>query len=515
MNFIREFIDYFIKQLPEIISFTGEHIYLTVITVVISVLVGIPLGISVYYYRLTSKIILSLANIIQAIPSLALLGFAIPLLGIGKLPSIVVVTLYSLLPIIKNTYIGINGIRPETIEAAKGMGLTKAQVLYKIQLPIALPVIMGGVRISAVTAVGVVTIAAFIGGGGLGYLIFSGIRTVNPYQILAGAIPACILALLVDLIFSKIESRLASRQPKKKKSNALRNSLILVAVVALGFGTYQGFLAPKYDITVASKDFSEQEILGHMLAEVIEEKTDLRVKRDLNLGGSSIVYEAIVNDHVDMYIDYTGTVFVSVLKNTPISNVDKVYKTISKDLKDKENLIVKKPIGFNNTFTLSVLPETAEKYNLKTISDLAKVSDKLTVSSTLEFANRKDGLKGLLKHYGMKFNKSIPIDGSSIFLALANKEADVISAYSTDGLIKKFNVLILEDDKHFLPPYYAVPIVRAETLEEHPELEDVLKLFDNLISSEEMQEMNYEVDELEKNPKNVARDFLKSKKIIK
>lgn len=192
-------------NLSTILTYTVEHIQLTVFSIIIAIVIGVPLGILVSYVKPFKKPVLGCANILQAIPSIAILGFLIPFLGIGERPAIFMVVIYSLLPIIKNTATGLSNINPEMVEAAKGIGLTKFQILARIKLPLALPVIMAGVRISAVTAVGLVTISAFIGAGGLGYLIYSGIRTVNNELIVAGALPACVLALLVDLILSLVE----------------------------------------------------------------------------------------------------------------------------------------------------------------------------------------------------------------------------------------------------------------------------------------------------------------------
>ena len=199
------FIQYLGSEYPQIISLLIEHLKLTAISVGLAILIGVPLGIFISYASKAGKPVLSIANIIQAIPSMALLGFMIPLFGIGTVPAVAAVVLYSLLPIIKNTYTGIESINPQTLEAAKGIGLTPLQVLTKVQIPMALPVIMAGVRIASVTAVGLMTMAAFIGAGGLGYLVFSGIRTVNNNQILAGAIPACLLALMVDFLIGLVE----------------------------------------------------------------------------------------------------------------------------------------------------------------------------------------------------------------------------------------------------------------------------------------------------------------------
>lgn len=194
------FMEFLRSRDDQIIQLLIEHIQLTLIAVGFSLLVGIPLGILIARYRKLSKPIIGLANIIQAIPSLALLGFLVPILGIGSKPAIIMVVLYSLLPIVKNSYTGLVNIDEDLLEAAKGMGMTTRQVLVKVQLPLATPIIMAGIRISAVTAVGLMTIAAFIAAGGLGYLVFSGVQTVNNNMMLAGAIPACILPLLTFMI---------------------------------------------------------------------------------------------------------------------------------------------------------------------------------------------------------------------------------------------------------------------------------------------------------------------------
>ena len=260
---------YFAQNAGQILKYFLEHIQLTGIAVCISLLIGVPLGIMICRLQKLSKLILGLSNVVQAIPSMALLGFLIPILGIGVKPAIVAVILYSLLPIIKNTYTGIRNIDKDIIESATGIGLTKWQILRKIQIPLALPMIMAGVRISAVTAVGLVTIAAFIGAGGLGFLVFSGIRTVNNNQILAGAIPACLLALVVDYIAGLVEKLVtpisiqetASRSKKDVKKNRKMQKIILVSCLVLigGLFTYNGLQGMRKEervLTVGGKDFS-------------------------------------------------------------------------------------------------------------------------------------------------------------------------------------------------------------------------------------------------------------------
>ena len=347
-----DFLEYIGNNIDQIISLLIEHIELTFLSVLLAIVIGVPIGILISYVKKINKPVLGVASVIQAIPSMALLGFAIPFLGIGTTPAIVMVVLYSLLPIIKNTYTGISNIDSNMIESATGIGLTKWQILVKIQIPLALPVIMAGIRISAVTAVGLMTMAAFIGGGGLGYLVFSGIRTVNNYQILAGAIPACLLALAVDYIIGIVEKLVTpislqkgsdlDKKLLKKKRFHQKIILVVTAIILIIIFGYTFFSSNKNDnaIVVGSKDFTEQNILCYMVSDAIKDKTDYDVVENCNLGGTQVCFEALKRGDIDLYIDYTGTVYGDTLNYEPITDIEKVYNTVKNDLNSKYNIKV-------------------------------------------------------------------------------------------------------------------------------------------------------------------------------
>ncbi|MFL0249660.1 glycine betaine ABC transporter substrate-binding protein [Clostridium neuense] len=520
------FINFTLDRKDQIFNLFLQHIELTVFAVVVSIIVGVPLGILITRVRKLSTPIIGIANIAQSIPSLALLGFLIPVFGIGSKPSIIMVVIYSLLPIIKNTYTGLINIDAPVIEAATGVGLTKSQILLKISIPLAMPIIMSGIRISAVTAVGLMTIAAFVGAGGLGYLVFSGVQTVNNYMILAGAIPACFLALFLDFVIGKVEGlvvpegiRIAKGEKikKRKKRNkkfdrVIAASLAIVVIVVSSIAIYNA--KNKKVIVIGSKNFNEQLVLGNMIASLIEHNTDYKVERKLNLGGTNVVFSAMKSGDVDLYVEYTGTGLVDIMKQNSISDKDKVYNTV-KDYFDKTyGMEWLKPIGFNNTYVLSMKKDIANKYNVNTISDLSKVSSKFTLGSTMEFLNRSDGYLGLQKMYNINFKNTKGLDGGLRYSALNKDETQVTDAFSTDGLIKKFDLKTLKDDKNFFPPYYAVPLVNKSTLNKYPKLKGVLEKLENKISDEEMRNLNYKVDSGEK-PEKVADDFLRSKGLIK
>lgn len=504
----------------QIVTLFLDHVKLTAIAVGLALLIGVPLGILISYVRKVSKPVLSVANVVQAIPSMALLGFMIPFLGIGTVPAVTAVVLYSLLPIIKNTFTGIENINPQTLEAAKGIGLTPFQVLTKVQIPLALPVIMAGVRIASVTAVGLMTMAAFIGAGGLGFLVFSGIRTVNNNQILAGAIPACFLALLVDFLIGTVEKlvtpislqkgdRVIKKKQRTRQKGILGAAALLTAAIILFTSVGQSTGSGRI-ITVASKDYTEQTILCHMVSDLIEARTDITVNRKPALGGTQVCFGAMKKGDVDMYIEYSGTAYSDTLQHPPIRDMQLVYDTAKAELKERYDIDVLSQMQFNNTYVMAVTQETAAQYQLKTISDFAKVAGKLKSGTVFEFTNRTDGLSGLQQAYGFQIGESLTLDGAPRYTALIGGEVDIIDAFATDGLLKKFDLVVLEDDKSFFPPYFAMPLVRADTLADCPEITALMDELGQYLTDEVMMELNYKVDELQLSPEQVAKEFLQS-----
>ncbi|NJP11295.1 MAG: ABC transporter substrate-binding protein [Leptolyngbyaceae cyanobacterium RU_5_1] len=274
------------------------------------------------------------------------------------------------------------------------------------------------------------------------------------------------------------------------------------------------FSSSSGDIIVASKDFTEQDILGELLAQQIETKTGLKVDRKPRLGGSYVCHQAILAGKIDAYIEYTGTA-ATVSKlfegQTIPSDRKTLYQQLRKRYAQAFNLQVLPGLGFENTFAIIIRSDDAKRYNIQTLSQAADYTPQWRAGFGYEFSEREDGLSGLVKTYNFKFSKSPQImDLGLIYRALIQQQVDVVTGNSTDGQIARLGLVILDDDKRYFPPYEAVPIVREETLKKHPKLRGAIAQLSGLISADEMQRMNYEVEGELRDVKEVVQEFLRS-----
>ncbi len=269
-------------------------------------------------------------------------------------------------------------------------------------------------------------------------------------------------------------------------------------------------------VVIGSKDFSENILLAEIFSQLVEAKTDIKVDRKLNLGGTFVCFEAIKKGDIDIYPEYTGTGLTAQLKIDVISDPDEAYKVVAEGFNKQFDIKWLSPLGFNNTYTLAVTDKVYKEYGVETFSDLAKISQNLIFGAEHEFFDRQDGYDGLVKKYSLKF-KGEPkkMNVSLKYQAIGNGDMDVTDAFSTDGAIKQYNLKVLTDDLGFFPPYYAAPIIRNSTLKKYPELEGVLNTLANVIDEASMTELNYKVDVEGKDVSTVAKDFLKEKGILK
>ena len=509
-------ISQLIKLLTEDFKFflnlTVEHILISLLAISIASVLGIILGIIISEYRKFSGLILGTVNILYTIPSIALLGFFITITGVGNTTALIALIIYALLPIIRSTYTGIITINPLIIEASEGMGSTKLQQLFKVKIPLALPVLMSGIRNMVTMTIALAGIASFVGAGGLGVAIYRGITTNNSAMTFLGSLLIAILALVFDFILGLIEKRLTNHKRTKYKINL---KVIILGLFIVIFGAYFSLNSKKdKTINIATKPMTEGYILGQILTELIEQDTDLKVNITNGVGGgTSNIHPAIVKGEFDLYPEYTGTSWEAVLKKEGSYDESK-FDELQKEYKEKYNLEYVNLYGFNNTYGLAVNKDIAKKYNLKTYSDLAKVSNNLIFGAEYDFFEREDGYKELQKVYNMNFKKQIDMDIGLKYQAMKDKKIDVMVIFTTDGQLAISDVVVLEDDKKMYPSYRAGTVIRSEILSEYPELKPVLEKLNNILDDKTMADLNYQVESEGKKPEDVAREYLQEKGLL-
>jgi len=496
------------------IELLSEHLLISFGALLITTIVGVLLGIWVFYSSQSRKFILPLVNFLYTIPSIAMFGLLIPLVGIGLKNALIVLVLYGLLPMVRNTFTGFTEVRTDIVEAAKGMGATKRQIFKDIYFPLALPSILAGLRITTVMLVALTGLAALIGAGGLGQAIFRGLNTMNTPMIVAGSLSISILAILSDQwvgIFEGRMIRVVSGNATKKQKLILYLNTITLAIVlaAAAIHTVPAQSRKADSITVASKPTSEQFILGEIIAQLIENETDLHVERKFGIGGGSVnIHPAMLNGELDIYVEYTGTAWMNVLKQPLPSNNHIDFSKLQKQYQSNYNLKWLGLLGLNNTYALAIPDSLARKYNIINCSDLGRHSQHFDFGAEFDFFERTDGYDGLVKTYNLNFASTHEMDINLRYNAIVEGKVNAIDAFTTDAKIKAQQLRTLVDDKNYFPSYEAGIVIRQETLDKYPELEILLTQLNQQINTETMMQLNYEVEVLKKDPHTVAKSFL-------
>lgn len=497
---MNEFFETLNSRRGELLTTLVEHIQLSFIALLIAVLIGVPLGILLTKTRKISEVVINIAAVLQTIPSLALLGLMIPLFGIGTLPAIIALVVYALLPILRNTYTGIVEVDGSLVEAARGIGMKTMRRLLKVELPIAMPVIMAGIRTAMVLIIGTATLAALIGAGGLGDLILLGIDRNDSSLILIGAIPAALLAIVFDVVLRVIQ-RLSY-----KKIIVTLSSVLLVLVLI----TTAPLLAQRGDsITIAGKLGAEPSIITNMYKILIEEETGYTVEVEDGLGKTTFLFNALQSGDIDGYLEFTGTVLGELTQEEPESNEEsEVYEQAKSSLEEQFDMTLLEPMDFNNTYTLAVKETFAEENDLETISDLNSIEDDINPGFTLEFNDREDGYPAIQEAYNLDFSNVRTMEPSLRYQAVNNGDINLLDAYSTDAELRQFDMITLEDDEKVFPPYQGAPLFTQDFIDEHPEIIEPLNKLGGQITDEEMQEMNYQVSVEDRDPSVVAEEYL-------
>lgn len=487
-----------------------QHIQLTVAALVIAALIAIPLAIWAENHRRYAEWLLQLTGLFQTLPSLAVLGLLIPVVGIGTPAALIALVIYALLPIFQNTYLGLTEVDQGVLDGGRALGLSRRQVLRRIQLPLAQPSIMAGLRTAVVLIIGTATLAALIGAGGLGDFILLGINRNNTDLILIGAFASAALALIGSF----------GVQWLAKIQHTWRR-IVLISLSVLFIGGSVAPLLPQKQapqtITIAGKLGSEPEILIHMYAALIKQsQPETRVVLKPNFGVTTFLYEALTSKKIDLYPEFTGTITATLAKppvTLPVGADAQTTYLAAKKVAQAQQLTMTQPMQFNDTYGIAVPQNLAKQYHLTTIGDLQHLPH-AKAGMTAEFLDRPDGMPAIEQTYGLNVPK-VSLDPALRYQAVREQQVSVVDAYTTDSQIKQYHLKVLADDRHVFPVYQGVGLMRSDFAKNHPEIVRAVNQLAGHITNEEMQAMNYAVNVDHQSAEQVARNYLKAHKLLK
>lgn len=498
-----------------------EHLFIVLAAGILSIAIGLPLGILAYLYPKARPVILRIVDILQTIPALALLGIIMVFVGAGKVTVITGIMLYSLLPIVRNTYLGLQQVDSGVKEAALGMGMSRAYRLFGVEFPLAFPTIFTGIRIAVVNAIGTAVFAAFVGGGGIGSVLNRGIRVQDMGLILKGTMALMTIAVVLDLLMGLFEGKMR-KSHGDLKNIAIAGVALLVAfciIIPLGMRDATG----SNELVLYDGDYSETQIVHYMVKVLVEDKTELTVAIKDQMSQVNN-FKALIGDRhsCDMMVSYDGTLLTTFLHldTADVPEGVSLYEYVNEVARKEDHVYLLGKLGFDNTYAVAVPEKTAEEYGLETVSDLIPVADQLVFGAEHEFFTQEGSMKfgPFTQFYGLNFKDSVSVDVSLKYAAIESGSFDVTEVYATDGLNRKAELKVLKDDLEFFPDYNGALLVRDDTFEKFsdaaPNLAEVLSLLEGQISNEDMVEMTYRVDVLGEAVDTVATDFLTSKGLI-
>ena len=501
-------------------SLVCEHLFIVLASSILSICIGLPLGILAYVFPKAQKAILWVVDLLQTIPALALLGIIMVFIGAGKPTVIAGITLYSLLPIVRNTCLGLQEVDPGVKEAARGMGMSKAYRVLRVEFPLALPTVFTGIRIAVVSAIGTAVFAAFVGGGGLGGIITRAIRIQNMGLLLAGTGALMVIAVVLDLLMGRFEEMVRKSRSGSRKLWLPVAAVLLAFVLLLPYGLKS---TGENELLLYDGDYSETQIIHHMVKMLVEDKTDLTVTIQDQMSQVNN-FNALVGDNhsCDLMISYDGTLLTTFLHldTADVPEGVSIYDYANQVSGERHDVRLLEKLGFDNTYAIAVPQSIAEEYGLETVSDLVPVADQLVFGAEHEFFTLEGSMKygPFTEFYGLKFKSTAPVDVSLKYSAIQQGSFDVTEVYATDGLNRKAGLKVLEDDRSFFPDYNGALLVREDTFERFadtaPDLEEVLNLLAGQIANEDMVEMTYQVDVLGRTVDDVAREFLVSRGLL-
>lgn len=477
---------------------SAEHLAMAGIATLLALLAGVLLSALTYRKATLRTPLLFTVGILQTVPGIALLVIMMALLHrIGALPAIATLFLFALLPIVQNTVVALSNLPFALEEASRGLGMTNFQRLRYVRLPLALPSIVAGLRIAAVQTIGLTTLAAFIGAGGLGQFINRGLFLSDTRLILLGAIPAALIAVIIDQLINLVELSVTPLRPRGTRRTAGFASAF-IAMLLTGF-TVMHMLpdraADQNTVIVGSKNFTEQLIVAEIVSQQIEHSTDTKVERRFGLGGSTVLHKALTQGSINIAVEYSGTALTAILHQPVPADHARIMSLLREQYENRFGLTWLDPLGFNNAYGLAIRKNDPTLSGITTITGLTNIAPQLEAAFDFEFAERPDGYAGLRQAYGLHFKQVRDMHPDLMYKALSEHEADVISAYTTDGRLQRDGIRILRDDKGFFPPYEAAIIVSPALLRKNPPLASALKALSGTLGDEEMRHLNTLVDD--------------------
>jgi osmoprotectant transport system substrate-binding protein/osmoprotectant transport system permease protein len=456
----------FADALGRLPDYLGNHVLVSVTALALGLALSFPLALAALGRPTLRALLLAGTSIVQTVPGLALLALFYPVLlaaaafservlglgfsALGFLPAVLALALYSMLPVVRNTITGILGVEPAAKQAAIGVGMTEGQALRMVELPLAMPVIMAGVRTAAVWVIGTATLSTPIGQTSLGNYIFAGLQTQNWVFVLFGCMAAAVLALLVDQLLSLIERGYTARSRARIAAGAVGLGLTLVAaLLPTAMRAGGGY-------TIGAKPFGEQYILAALMQDRLRERGLAAGRRD-GLG-SAVILDALAAGDIDAYVEYSGTVWANQLKRTDVPPRAEVSREVAAWLKAQRGIVTLGGLGFENAYALAMKRARAEQLGVKSIGDLARHAPNLSVAGDYEFFGRPEW-KAIREAYGLNFARERQMQAEFMYPAAGAGEVDVISAYTSDGRIAEYDLVVLDDPKQAIPPYDAILLV--------------------------------------------------------
>jgi osmoprotectant transport system permease protein len=452
------------EALVHLPDYLASHVRVSVAALALGLAVSLPLAIAARNRPVMRGVLLGFASIVQTVPGLALLALFYPLLlalaalslawfghgfsAFGFLPAVLALALYSMLPVLRNTIIGLRGVEPAILEAAQGVGMTGFQSLISVELPLALPVMMAGIRTAAVWVIGTATLSTPIGQTSLGNYIFAGLQTQNWVFVLFGCAAAALLALAVDQLLALIEVGLRDRQ-------RLRVALGAAGIAALMAATLLPSLARPSTYIVGAKTYAEQYVLSALIAQRLRAAGLSATPRE-GLG-SNVIFQALLNGDIDVYVDYTGTLWANQFHHSEIKPRGELLSELKTTLAQKKVTLLGE-LGFENAYALVMPKKRADALHIRTIADLASHAPSMSIAADYEFFSRPEWT-GLQAAYGLHFRTQRQMQPDFMYAAAVSGEVDVIAGFTSDGLIAKYDLVVLDDPRHAIPPYDAIVLI--------------------------------------------------------